>query len=258
MTDTICATSPQIGSELRLSKMQRGKLLDRMTRRGLIVQLQKGLYLLPEKLPPGGRWQPAVEVALWYFLQARKANWQETGPAAFNHYRLTEQIPNVATVYNDKVSGRRRFGKLAVSFIKVSPARLGNTRELELAPGKSERRRIGTLARVVFDAVYDYNSFGTLPKAYTWISQRKTDAAFLNELSECSLRYGNVATRRRIGWLLENIDAPAQTWKALSRSLKESSAFIPLDTTKPARGHTNRTWGVIENLDTRTTDDDRG
>jgi len=97
--------------------------------------------------------------------------------------------------------------------------------------------------------VYDYNVFGTLPRAYTWIAQRKDDAGFLKELSECARRYGNVATRRRIGWLLEQIAAPPRIRNLLSRSLKSTSSFIPVDPGRPTRGRTNRNWGVVENLE---------
>ena len=249
MTGQQCVRTQSVVDALRVSSIRASELLDRMARDGLAVQLKRGLYLLPEKLPPGGRWQPPVELAVWHYLQAVQATWQETGAAAFNHYGLSEQIANVAIVYNNKVSGQRSFGKLDAVFIKVDSTRLGNIVETELAPNRPERRKIGTLARVVSDSIYDYSRFGTLPKAYRWIWERRNDSAFLRELVECVLRYGNVASRRRIGWLLEKGAVKSRIWAPLKKSLQSSTAFIPLDPTRPAKGRTNRIWGVVENLE---------
>ena len=248
MTGKQCVQTEFVAELLRIPRLRASELLDRMSRDGAAVQLKRGLYLLPEKLPPGGRWQPPVELAVWYYLKAKDAKWQETGLAAFNFHGLSEQIANVLTVYNDKVSGRRKFGKLEVEFIKVDLSRLGGAVEIQVGPSRPERRRIGTLARVVFDAVYDYSRFGTLPKAYDWIAARKQDSAFLRELVGCALTYGNIATRRRLGWLLEKLEIPERTIGPLRKSLLPTSSLIPLDPNRPTRGRISRDWGILDNV----------
>jgi predicted transcriptional regulator of viral defense system len=248
MTGTVCADNKQIGSALRLAPIQSSDLLSRMHRRGLIVQLRRGLYLLPQKLPPGGVWQPSVDLAIWFFLKDKKAAWQETGPSAFNYHGLSEQVANQPVVYNDKFSGKRQFGRLSVVFVKVPAERLGGIVEHDLPSDPKVKRRMGSLARIILDAVYDYSRFGTLPKAYRWIEQRKEDSRFIKELVNLSLRYGNVATNRRIGWLLERIGVAPSLYQALRKSLKPSTSFIPADPTAPKRGKTNMRWNIVENL----------
>ena len=61
-------------------------------------------------------------------------------------------MANVLTVYNDCVSDTRRFGKQEVRLIKVPANRLGHTRILPLKGEEPVERRIGSLARVIFDA----------------------------------------------------------------------------------------------------------
>jgi hypothetical protein len=183
-----------------------------MVRSGLIIQLARGLYLLPDKLPPGGRWQPPVELAIWHYMQDKQAQWQETGLGAFNVHGLSKQIANVTTVYNDMVSARRRFGTLDVVFIKIGASRLGHFSTIEITAGKPECRKVGTLARVVFDAIYDYTRFNSIPSAYRWIEARKDDEKLITELAHCAVAYGNVSTCRRIGWLLERIGVPESIW----------------------------------------------
>jgi len=249
MTGTVCADNKQISRALRFAPVQSSDLLSRMNRRGLIGQLRRGLYLLPQKLPPGGVWQPPVDLAIWFFLKDKKASWQETGPSAFNYYGLSEQVANQPVVYNDKFSGKRQFGRLSVVFVKVPAERLGSIVELDLPLDAKVKRQIGSLARIVLDAVYDYTRFGTLPKAYRWIDQRKDDRRFLKELVNLSLRYGNVATNRRIGWLLERIGVAPSLCKPLLKSLKPSTSFIPANPTAPKKGKTNMRWNIVENLD---------
>ena len=50
-----CARTEKVAQALHLSGDQTTQLLSRMQKRGLIVQLQRGLYLLPRNLPPGGK-----------------------------------------------------------------------------------------------------------------------------------------------------------------------------------------------------------
>lgn len=247
MTGEICVKTNTVANAIRLPLERTYELLDRMARDGIIIQLARGLYLLPEKLPPGGLWQPPAEVAIWYYMQSKEAQWQETGLGVFNHYGLIEQVSNVVIVYNNKVSDRRFFGKLEVIFIKVNQDRLGSAKEKEILSGKPERQKIATLARAIFDAVYDYSRFRTLPTAYSWIAERKTDTDFLNELVKCSIKYGNVATNRRLGWLLQYLVIPENIWLPLKKSLKKSSSYIPVDPSQIAQGSTNKNWGVIEN-----------
>ncbi len=247
MREVRCAVSERVQTELRLTPRVSRELLDKMNKRGLIIQLQRGLYLFPDKLPTGGTWQPSAELAICYYLSFKKAAWQETGPAIFQYHRLSEQIANVSHVYNDQVSGAKTFGKLKVQFIKVPPNRIGHFEEIDLRYDRFAFRRVGTLPRVVFDAIYDYSRFGSTTRVYEWIEQRISDTKFIKELVECAVDHGNVASCRRIGWAIESLGAKKSLWKPLNGILKPTRSFIPVDPTKPSRGKINRLWGVLEN-----------
>ena len=247
MRELRCADSGRVQRELRLTPRASRELLDKMNKRGLIIQLQRGLYLFPDKLPPGGTWQPSAELAICYYLSYKKAEWQETGPAVFQYHRLSEQIANASHVYNDRVSGAKTFGKLKVQFIKVSTNRIGHFEEIDMRDDPLAFRRVGTLPRVVFDAIYDYSRFDSATRAYEWIEQRISDTRFIKELVACAVGHGNVASRRRIGWAIESLGAKKSLWKPLYGVLKPTRSFIPIDPTKPSRGKINRLWGVLEN-----------
>jgi hypothetical protein len=149
---------------------------------------------------------------------------------------LSDQVPNTTTVYNTLFSGRDRIGGLPFVLIKVWPGRLGSVVE---AAG----RRVGTLGRVVMDAVFDPARFGGLPLAYRWIRDRKEDRLFLGELAECAIRYGDGSTCRRIGCALELLGAGGGVLTALRKGAGAFLSFIPLVPGKTRRGPTVRDWG---------------
>ena len=234
------ATSAEIAAGLRLTQVQGRQLLDRANQRGMVVQLQRGLYLLPAKLPPGGRWTPAPAVILRHLFEAKGAGWQESGASAFHFHGLSNQVPNTTTVYNTLFSGRDKIAGLGFEMIKVAPARLGSVRE-------SAGRRVGTLGRVVMDAVYDSARFGTLPRAYTWIQERSGDKAFLDELMDCAIRYGDGPTRRRVGCVLDLLGVGGKRVAALRRNTLPSHSFIALVPGGHRQGATDKNWGIILN-----------
>lgn len=240
MLDVRRATSDEIAAGLRLDKIQCRKLLDRMNKRGRVVQLQRGLYLLPAKLPSGGQWTPAPAVILHNLFEAKGGQWQETGVGAFHFHGLGEQVPNTTSVYNTLYSKRDRIAGLEFEMIKVAPSRLGSVTE-------ADGRRIGTLGRVVMDAIFDSSRFGTLPKAYDWIRDRRDDEGFLNELVDCCIRHADAPTRRRVGCVLEMLEAGGKRLDKLQKKTPATRSVIPLVPGGNRVGTINKRWGVILN-----------
>jgi len=240
MLDVQRATSEEIATALRLDKVQCRKLLDRMNKKGRVVQLQRGLYLLPAKLPPGGKWTPAPAVILRNLFESKGGEWQETGVAAFHFHGLSDQVPNTTSVYNTLYSKRDRIAGLEFEMIKVALGRLGSVTE-------ANGRRIGTLARVVMDAIYDSARFGTLPKAFGWIRDRRDDEGFLDELVACSIRYADGPARRRVGCVLELLEVGGKRLDKLRRRTPATRSVIPLVPGGNRRGTIHKGWGVILN-----------
>lgn len=234
------ATSDEIATGLRLDSIQCRKLLDRMNQKGRVVQLQRGLYLLPAKLPPGGKWTPAPAVILRNLFEAKDGQWQETGVGAFHFHGLSEQVPNTTSIYNNLYSKRVRIAGLEFEMIKVAPGRLGSVIE-------ADGRRIGTLGRVILDAIFDSARFGTLPKAYGWIRDRRKDEGFLNELVDCSIRHADAPTRRRVGCVLEMLETCSARLAKLHKKTPNTRSVIPLVPGGNRIGTINKRWGVILN-----------
>jgi predicted transcriptional regulator of viral defense system len=98
------------------------------------------------------------------------------------------------------------------------------------------------------DAVYDWPRFNSLPRGYGWIrDETKKDPNLTSELVDVTLQYGNQATARRIGFLLDTLAGASKITDQLQRQLSDSKALIPWIPTRPAKGNANRKWGVIVN-----------
>ena len=235
-----------LSGPLQITTKQERELLSRLSRAGLIAQVRRGLYLVPERLPLGGRWTPDEGLALNTLFGAQRGRYQVCGPTAFNRYGYDEQIPTRVYVYNNREWGDRRIGAVALTLIKVADRRLGDIEVMQTSEGS--KIVYASRARTLLDAVYDWARFNTLPRAYDWIrkdlkAKRVTPA----ELVAVTLKYGDIGTIRRMGVLLEREGVMNPLLKKLEKALLKTSGSIPWIPTNPKRGTVNRRWGVVIN-----------
>ena len=235
----------EIRSILHITVKQEKELLSRLSRNGYIVRLQRGTYLVPLKLPPGGRWMPNEYTIIYELMKLLKADYQICGPLAFQRFRLSTQIPNVIAVYNTKKSGLTHVGNATFQLIKMSVDRIGAREIIKLADEKEVY--ISNLARTIVDAIYDYSRFNTLPTAYGWIQKYQHDLTFIKELINVTCDYANINTMRRIGYFLEKIGIEDKLTNRILLKLKKTQGWIPLIPTNKMKGVTDKKWAVIDN-----------
>jgi len=231
---------------LRISSKQERELYSRLTRSGLIAQVQRGLYLIPPRLPLGGKWSPDEILALNTLMDDQRGRYQICGPNAFNRYGFDEQVPTRVYAYNNRLSQERTIGSVALSLIKVADNRLGSTEKVKTAEGLIAVYSSRT--RTLVDAVYDWSRFNSLPRAYEWIRQElQTQRVDPADLIKDTLRYGDIGTMRRVGTLLEREGIKESLLVKLEKAVSPSTSFIPWIPSKPKRGTSNRRWGVVIN-----------
>jgi predicted transcriptional regulator of viral defense system len=231
---------------LRITPRQEAKLLARLAKAGLIARVWRGLYLVPQRLPLGGKWSPDEALALTTLMEARKGRYQICGPNAFNRYGFDEQVPTRVYAYNNRVSGERTIGAVALMLIKVADKRLGDTEAVRTAEGLA--LVYSSRVRTLVDAVYDWSRFNSLPRAFAWIrAELASGRVGPEELARVTLRYGDVGTIRRMAALLDRDGAPAGSLRKLERALQPTTSLIAWIPTRPKRGAVDRRWGVVWN-----------
>jgi len=236
----------ELAGPLNLSAAAERNLLSRLARAGWIARVWRGLYLVPPRLPLGGKWRPDDILALNTLMEARGGRYQICGPNAFNRYGLDDQVPNRIYAYNNRLSGERAIGTVALTLIKVADDRLGDTETVTATGGQTGA--VSSRVRTLVDAVYDWSRFNGLPRAYGWIRQElaagRVGAA---QLVTTALRYGDKGTLRRIGALLDMEKVESGLLARLEAALAPSSGLIPWIPTLPKRGRVSRRWGVVLN-----------
>jgi predicted transcriptional regulator of viral defense system len=236
----------ELVDRLALTAEQERKLFSRLARRSLIARVKRGLYLVPSHIPPGGSWSPSEALALSTLFGDLRGRYQISGPNAFSRYGWDEQIPNRTFVYNNRVSGRRVIGAVQLTLVKVADDRLGAT-DILTTPDKLTLV-YASKARALVDAVHDWSRFGTLPRAYSWIGDElRKDARFAGELVAAAVRYGNQATLRRLGLLLDDAKVPEALLRKIEKALHPTSGLIPWIPTLPKRGKGAERWKVVVN-----------
>jgi predicted transcriptional regulator of viral defense system len=236
----------ELSPVLGITESQERDLLRRLSNSGWIVRLKRGTYLVPSRIPAGGAYSPGIALILQKLMEEVDGTYQICGPPAFNFYGLDEQIPTVTYVYNNRISGSRTIGRLVFQFIKVADDRLGAVNAFRT--GEGTEIIYASKARTLMDAVYDWSRFNSLPRGYDWIKKEiQEDLNLPAELVDTTVRYGNQATARRIGYLLESLLQDSQIPAPLQRQLSNSKALISWIPRRPAKGAINRKWGVIVN-----------
>jgi len=231
---------------LEISPKQERELLARLSRAGMIAQVRRGLYLVPKRLPLGGSWSPDESLAIAALMKDRGASYQICGPNAFQRYGFDTQVPTRVYLYNDRISGERQVGAVALSLIKVEGSRLGDREVVDVNEGRS--LVYSSRSRTLLDAIYDWSRFDGLPRAYRWIEDDLTAGRIkAKDLVATTLSYGNLGSRRRMGVLLERLGVTERLLMRLENSLTRSSSFISWIPVNPKRGRTNSRWGVVIN-----------
>jgi len=239
-------TAGELATALRWTAVQERTVLSRLARKGLVARIRPGLYLVPPRLPPGGRWSPGEFLALSVLISDRDGRYQISGPNSFNRYGWTDQVPNRIYAYNNRISGDRQIGSVALTLIKVGDDRLGGT-EIAHTPDGIDVI-YASKARSLVDAVYDWSRFDSLPEAFGWIAREiAQEDTFAVELVRTTIAFGNQGTLRRIGALLENLGVQEHLLRRLDREIHPSASYIPWIPNRIKRGKTSKRWGVVIN-----------
>jgi predicted transcriptional regulator of viral defense system len=231
---------------LDISASQEHDLFRRLSDSGWILRLKRGVYLVPPRIPAGGKYSLVAALILQKLMEVEECQYQICGPTAFNFYGFDDQIPSVTDLYNNRISGKRLVGSLAFQFIKVADERLG---AINTVRTREDTEMIySSKARTLMDAVYDWSRFNSLPRGYGWIKEEiENESELASELVAVTAKYGNMATIRRIGYLLDTYIRNPRMINPLQRQLSTSSSLIPWIPGRSNKGTIIRKWGVIVN-----------
>jgi len=236
----------EIQKPLDISPLQERRLLERLNRDGFVFRLQRGVYIVPEKITAGGFWHPNDYLIVVKYMELHKAHYYIGGLTAFNRHGFSTQVPNQLTVYNDKISGVKKFGKFVIRFIKTAKNRITSFDKLPI-PSHQQTINIANLPRTILDAINNWKRYQMLPEAYIWLRKHYSNKKFLQNFIRLTTQSANNNTMRRIGFYLEQLGVDDDILLPILKKLKPTKAWILLIPNNNRRGKTSKKWGIINN-----------
>ncbi|MGE5595708.1 MAG: type IV toxin-antitoxin system AbiEi family antitoxin domain-containing protein [Hyphomicrobiales bacterium] len=238
------------GERLGLSARHVVSLLHRLSASEAITRLKKGVYAINDPLTRLPRAHPfAIGTAL--VTPSAISHW-----SAFQHWGLTEQIPDAVTLSSptrtfppsletDAPGMRRAWVVMSTRYevIAVTRERFFGVDEVWM----NERDRVAVFdrERALLDAFQHFHIFGSLSVGLEALEEHLGELD-LDRLARYAVQLGVTAVVKRLGWALERQDAPEAVLAPLRSYPARGDA--PLDPGRPSRGRHNSTWQVIENL----------
>ncbi|HMS71462.1 MAG TPA: type IV toxin-antitoxin system AbiEi family antitoxin domain-containing protein [Baekduia sp.] len=244
------ADAKTLGETLGLSASHTKSLLHRLSASGRLTRLKKGVYAINDPLARLPRTHPfAIGTAL--VTPSAISHW-----SAFQHWGLTEQIPDAVTLS----SPTRTFPPSAESHdlgVRRGWVVVGIRYEVTAVTEQrffgveyvwmNERDQVAIFdrERSLLDAFQHFHIFGALSVGLEALEEHLGELD-LDRLVRYAVQLGVTAVVKRLGWALEQQGAPEAVLAPLRSYPARGDA--PLDPGRPSRGRHDSTWRVIENL----------
>lgn len=100
--------------------------LSRLTQRGKIKRLAKGIYYLPETDKVLGEFRPSIDEVIQRIAQKERIRIKPAGSFAFHELGLTTQVPTRRLYLTDGHSRKFKIGNLEIKFRPTTPKKLSH------------------------------------------------------------------------------------------------------------------------------------
>lgn len=230
-------------------------LLHSLAASGWVRRPRNGLYVVDETHRGGPAAHPfAIATAL--VQPAAISHW-----SALAYHGLTEQVPRLVTASTPKdvVTPRMRAGHrdsdpasvweidgLAIRYFRVQPARFWGFDDVWV--DEFSRVRITDRERTVLDGFLAPEVFGSVAEIMGALEEHLTEIE-VPRLIAYALRYGQAATVKRLGYVLEALGVPSQVLRPLRDA--PIHGYRLLDPQGPDEGRHTATWHLRLNLASR-------
>lgn len=215
-------------------------ILDTLTRKGRLIQIQRGKYIPVPIKAPNQQWTPNEfwVAALWmgdipyyvgYFTM-------------YNYWGFTEQIPQTVFILNTRKSKKKLIGNIKYEAVKIAEEKYYGVQKISI---EDEEVRISDKERTLVDFIY--NPIGSFENIRTTLKDNlgKIDLAkFVRYL----IRFPVVSVRKRAGFILEELGCEDSLCVKLKDNIGGEQSYVVLDPfNKSRKGRINREWKIIVN-----------
>jgi len=216
------------------------KVLHKLTRKGRIQRVKRGIYTL---VPAKAGYKPKWTEQAYIFLEDMLNEYYVGYWTAMSHWNMTEQTPR--TVFVATAQRKRNFtynDSVPIHFVTLNPRKLYGW---VYATAGGHRFRVSNPEKTVVDSMDLPQHAGGVPEAAKSLNY---DLDW-DKIIEYADRLGNRTVHKRLGYIIQllEIDTP----RHILMNLKEgvSSGYSWLDPTAPKEAHKlDTTWRLKINV----------
>jgi len=246
--DQYLFTSRDARRIVRRNASAANKLLHTLVRQGHIRRLEKGKFMLQSTIADAETSSKhEFLVAMQLVQPSYIAYW-----TALHYHGLTEQLANVVFVATPKQKKAMRIQGIAYRFVTLAKTKFFGTETQQIGGRPFDKLRAGSFQisdpeKTVVDCFAHPECCGGMIEAakglWNGLHERRLN---LDKLAHYAERLGNRAVLKRIGYLIEFYQIPANG--RLTRWLEHLSAgYNPLDPLGSRRGTHNARWRLLVN-----------
>ena len=214
-------------------------ILDKLKRKGRLVQIERGKYFVVPIKSPNQLWSPNEFVTAKY--------WMGDTPyflgyfSMYNYWGFTEQIPQTVFILNTGKSRTKIIGSVKYKAVKIGANKYYGIARIKI---DDEEILISDKERTLVDFIYNpVGSFENIKKVLKDNMKKIDISKFVGYL----VRFPVVTVRKRAGYLLEELKLPDLYLNRIKSHLGGSATFDVLDPARPRSGKMNKDWGIIVN-----------
>ncbi len=215
-------------------------IVDRLTKKGRLIQLERGKYIQVPIKAPNQLWAPNefVLAGLWMKNVLNYIGYF----TMYNYWGFTEQIPQTIFILNTKKSCKKIIGNIAYQAVKIDPKKYYGIKKTKI---ENEIISISDKERTLVDFIdKPIGSFENIEK----ILANNINKIDMNKFIKYLIKFPVSAVRKRTGYLLEKLGYPQSKLEPLKKSIKNNDTYIVLDQkNKSRKGKISKEWRIIVN-----------
>ncbi|MBU4311112.1 MAG: hypothetical protein KJ706_00120 [Candidatus Omnitrophica bacterium] len=221
-------------------KNKAARILVYLKRKGRILRIERGKYLLVPLKAPNQRWMPNefLVASLWMGDTPYYIGYS----SAYNYWGLTDQVPQTVFILNTQKGLKKIIGKVAYSAVKISSKKIYGLEKISI---EGEVVFISDKERTLVDFIY--KPMGSWANVEGLIREQLKEIS-VEKLIRYLGRFPVVSVRKRAGLMLQRLGISQKILLPLQYSIGKENTYIAFNPfIKSRKGKVNREWKVIIN-----------
>jgi predicted transcriptional regulator of viral defense system len=230
----------EFAQKLFPDKNKASRVLVFLTKKGRLIRIEKGKYILVPIKAPNQQWMPNefVVASLWMGETPYYVGYF----TMYNYWGFTEQIPRTIFILNTAKSSKKDIGGIRYEAVKIKKEKYYGVKKIKV---EDQMVSISDKERTLVD--FAYNPLGSM-RNFEIALQDNIKNIDIKKFIRYLVRFPVVSVRKRAGFLLEKAGCSKGSLEPLRKAIGTKRVLTPLDPYRKSRkGKINKEWKIIDN-----------